>query len=334
MGPAFFMIDLPALILGSLACLSCSLLGNFLILRQQALIGDAISHVVLPGIVMGFLVTGGLHAHAIFLGALVAALLAVGLISVLRNLGRVESGAAMGVVFTVMFAGGVVLLEQSHASDVHLDVEHTLYGALEGVLWIGPQSWSSLFAMDSWATLPSSIVTLMIVTGAVILLIIVFFKELRITSFDPGLARALGFRPGLVEAGLMCAVAAAAVAAFEAVGSILVIAMFICPAATARILTDKLSTQIWMSALVAILSACGGYGLAVTAPYYLGVTESVSASGMIAVTAGCFQVAAMLGAPRHGALIRAWKHRHPDLNPGNETLTSGSQPQTVESQVS
>ncbi len=300
----FLMIDLPAILLGSLACVVCALLGNFLILRRQALIGDAISHVVLPGIVGGVLIAGGLYAHAVFLGALVAALVAVGLISVVRHLGRVESGAAMGVVFTLMFAGGVVMLERSKARSVHIDVEHTLYGSLEGVLWLGPETWSDLLDPDMWASLPTPILTLGVVTVLVAALITAFFKELRLTSFDPGLAKALGFRPQWVEAGLMTAVAAAAVAAFEAVGSILVIAMFICPAAAARMLTDRLATQVWLSVGIAVLSAILGYGLAASAPVLLGTSNAVSAAGMIAVVAGLIQTAAMVFAPRHGALSR------------------------------
>ncbi len=305
------MIDAPALMLGSLACLCCALLGNFLILRRQALIGDAISHVVLPGIVAGFLIAGALYPPAIFLGAFAAALIAVTLIAAIRSLGRVEPGAAMGVVFTLMFAGGVLMLERSHARSVHLDVEHTLYGNLEGVLWLGPQSLTDLADPAMWASLPAPILTLAAVTAAVAVLIALFFKELALTSFDPALAKAQGFRPGLVEAGLMAAVAAAAVASFQAVGSILVIAMFICPAAAARMLTDRLSHQLWLSGGIAVVSACLGYGLAVAAPAVLG-TEAVSASGMIAVTAGAIQALAMLAAPRHGTIAQ-WRARRRSL---------------------
>ncbi len=298
-------IDLPALLSGALACLVCALLGNFLILRRQALLGDAISHVVLPGIVAGFLVAGGLYPEAIFLGALCAALIAVGLISLVRNAGRVEPGAAMGVVFTLMFAGGVLLLEQTRARDVHLDVEHTLYGSLEATIWIGPEQWSDLLDLSVWATAPQAIHVLAAMTLVVLVLIVLFFKELRIASFDTGLAKALGFKPRLIEIGLMGAVAAAAVAAFQAVGSILVIAMFICPAAAARMLTDRLSTQIVLSGVIAIASAVIGYGAAVYGPAVFGLSEAVSAAGMIAVGAGLIQTLAMLFAPRHGAIPAA-----------------------------
>ncbi len=306
----FLTIDLPALLLGTLACLSCALLGNFLILRRQALIGDAISHVVLPGIVGGFLIAGSLYPPAILLGALVAALLAVALITLVRRVGRVEEGAAMGVVFTTLFAGGVVMLEQADTRRVHLDVEHTLYGNLEGTIWLGPTGWSDLLDAAHWASLPIEIKTLAVVTLIIFVLIVLLFKELRIVTFDAGLAKALGFRPGLLDAGLMAAVAVAAVASFQAVGSILVIAMFICPAACARMLTDRLSTQIGLSMVFAVLSGVTGYFLGAFAPALLGLDEAVSASGMIAVMAGLFQTSAMLFAPRHGAVAQAFaRHR-------------------------
>ncbi len=309
----FLTVDAPALMLGTLACLACALLGNFLILRRQALLGDAISHVVLPGIVAGFLVAGSLYPPAILLGALIAALVAVGLIAVIRQVGRVEEGAAMGVVFTTMFYAGVVLLEQSDTRRVHLDVEHTLYGNLEGTLWLGPTAWSDLLGWEAWAVLPTEIKTLAAIVLSIAVLIAALFKELRLATFDPGLARSLGFHPRLIDIGLMAAVALAAVAAFQAVGSILVIAMFICPPATARMLTDRLSTQIWLSALFAVVSGVLGYGAGAFGPAFFGFDTAVSASGMIAVVAGVLQTAAMIFAPRHGALARVLAQRRSRL---------------------
>ncbi|MCU0854441.1 MAG: metal ABC transporter permease, partial [Rhodobacteraceae bacterium] len=130
MGAEFVMLSLPPMVIGVLAAVACALPGNFLLLRRQALIGDAISHVVLPGIVAAFLVTGAVSTWPMMIGAAVAAVVAVVLIEVVRRVGRIEPGAAMGVVFTAMFAGGVLLLEQSDTSGVHLDVEHALYGNL------------------------------------------------------------------------------------------------------------------------------------------------------------------------------------------------------------
>src|SRR4051812_22117411 len=140
----FLQIDLPALTAAVLACISCALVGNFLVLRRQSLLGDAISHAILPGIVAGFLVTGSRAGLPVILGALAAAVVAGVLIEAVRRLGRLDSGAAMGVVFTVMFAGGVVLIEQGAARAVDLDADCVLYGQLEAILWLAPTRWSDL----------------------------------------------------------------------------------------------------------------------------------------------------------------------------------------------
>lgn len=312
----FLQIDLPPMLLGTLAALSCGLLGNFLVLRRQSLMGDALSHVVLPGIVVGFLVSGTTGSLPMLLGAGAAALVAVLLIELVRRLGRLESGAAMGVVFTAMFALGLVLLEQSGARNVHIDVQHALMGNLEGTVWLAATSWADLLDPGKLGTLPESIWRLLAVTTLITCLITAFFKELRLSTFDPGLAQGLGFRPALLGAGLVGLTALAAVAAFDAVGSILVIAMFICPAASARMLTDDLATQVWLSALAAVLAAVLGYTAAVFLPLWLGYDTAFGAAGAMAVMAGLLQLAAMLLAPRYGVLTRRLRRALPAAHPG------------------
>ena len=300
----FLQIDLPAILVGVLSALACGLLGNFLVLRRQALMGDAISHVVLLGIVAAFLVTGATASWAMLAGAAVASLLAVGLIELVGRVGLLDRGTAMGVVFTTMFAAGVVLLEQSGARGVHLDVQHSLYGNIEGTVWLDATGWGSLLDPAALAGLPPVVPRLLVVTALVAALIALFYKELKVATFDPLLADSLGIPSRWISAGLVTAVAVAAVAAFDAVGSILVIAMFVCPAATARMLTDRLSTQIWLSAAVAVIAGVAGYVLAAFGPLWLGLAGSVSAAGTIAVVAGLLQAAAMLLAPRYGAWRR------------------------------
>jgi manganese/zinc/iron transport system permease protein len=260
--------------------------------------------VVLPGIVAGFLVTGAVAGWAMTAGAAAAALVSVGLIELVRRFGRVEYGAAMGVVFTAMFAAGVVMLEQSPARGVHLDVEHALYGNLESAVWLDATAWSDLASLDKLAALPASIHYLALVTVIVTAFVVAFFKELEVTTFDPGLADAIGIPSRWMALLLMVVTALAAVAAFDAVGSILVIAMFVCPPATARMLTDRLSAQLVLSAAVAVASGVIGYLAAAFGPGLLGYASSVSAAGMIALVAGLFQLAAMLFAPRYGVLAR------------------------------
>lgn len=300
----FLQIDLPAILVGVLSALACGLLGNFLVLRRQALMGDAISHVVLLGIVAAFLVTGATASWAMLAGAAVASLLAVGLIELVGRVGLLDRGTAMGVVFTTMFAAGVVLLEQSGARGVHLDVQHSLYGNIEGTVWLDATGWGSLLDPAALAGLPPVVPRLLVVTALVAALIALFYKELKVATFDPLLADSLGIPSRWISAGLVTAVAVAAVAAFDAVGSILVIAMFVCPAATARMLTDRLSTQLWLSAGVAVIAGVAGYVLAAFGPLWLGLAGSVSAAGTIAVVAGLLQAAAMLLAPRYGAWRR------------------------------
>ncbi len=305
----FLQFDLPSILLGSLAALACGLLGNFLVLRKQALMGDAISHVVLPGIVIGFLFTHETSSLAMMLGAGGAAIFAVLLIEVIRRIGNVEPGAAMGVVFTTMFAAGVVILEQTGTAGVHLDVEHALYGNLESAIWLDAYSFSDLWNWQVLMTLPDSVRQLFVVNMLIIVFIIMFFKELKITSFDPLLSASLGFSPKWLGLSLIIMVAIAAVAAFTAVGSILVIAMFICPAATARMLTDNLKTQLFISGIASLSAGLFGYLLAAFGPGLLGHEFSVSAAGMIAVVAGLQQVLAMLFAPQYGVVMRRRRQR-------------------------
>lgn len=300
----FLQLDLPAILATLFATLACALLGNFLVLRRQSLMGDAVSHAVLPGIVGGFLIAGSRETWPIFVGATAASVTAVVLIELVRRFGRVESGTAMGVVFSIMFAGGVVLMEQAAASNVDLDAECVLYGQLEDILWLAPTGLASLVDPVALADLPREVTTLALALLGTALAVALFWKELKITSFDPALATTLGLSAGTVNLGLMVLVGIVAVAAFEAVGSILVIAMFICPAGAARMLTDRLAVQVRLSLLFAALSSIGGYLLAAFGPYWIGLDHSLAASGMIAVTSGVILGLAVLFGPRHGLLAR------------------------------
>ncbi|MEO1550098.1 MAG: metal ABC transporter permease [Pseudomonadota bacterium] len=298
MDPFFVQLSLVPITVGVLAAISCALPGNFLILRGQALIGDAISHVVLPGIVVAFLITGTVSTWPMLAGAGAAAALAVVLIETIRRFGRVEAGAAMGVTFTTLFAGGVLLLEQSDTSSVHLDVEHALYGNLESLIWLGGDSLSALFDPVARADLPPELARMALVTLAIVALTWVFWRPLVLSTFDENHAQSLGLPTTVLSIGLVMTAAVAAVAAFDAVGSILVIAMFICPPATARLLTSRLTHQVALSLIVAIASALGGYLIAGYGPLWLGFSASVSAAGMIATLSGLFLLAACLFGPQ------------------------------------
>ncbi len=290
-GEEFVSLSLVPLLTGIFVAVACALPGNFLVLRRQALIGDAISHVVLPGIVVAFLITGVVSTWPMLLGAAAAAVVAVISIEAVRRLGQIEAGAAMGVIFTAMFAGGVLLLEQSDTSSVHLDVEHALYGNLESLIWLDATGWSSLWDIEALAGLPVELPRMALTFVGVALFIALFWRPLKISTFDEGFARTIGMRTAPLGLALVIVAAIAAVAAFDAVGSIIVIAMFICPPAAARLMTNRLEHQVAWSVLFATFSAVLGYVLAGYGPLWIGFADSVSAAGMIATVSG-----AVLGA--------------------------------------
>ena len=300
MSAEFVQLSLVPILIGTLASVACALLGNFLVLRRQSLIGDAVSHVALPGIVLAFLVTGTVAAWPMLLGAALMAIVAVLLIELIRRLGRIEPGAAMGVVFTALFAAGVLLLEQSDASSVHLDVEHALYGNLESLIWFAAEGWASIFDPAALAELPPQLPRLAIVLLVVVLFLTIAWKELVIGTFDPDFAKSIGARPTFVSLALVIMVAVAAVAAFDAVGSIIVIAMFICPPAAARLMTNRIAPQVAWSVGFASFSAVAGYVLAGYGPLWIGAASSVSAAGMIATVSGVIlALACLFGPHRH-----------------------------------
>lgn len=302
MGADFVQLSLTPLLIGILAAIACALPGNFLFLRRQALIGDAISHVVLPGIVVAFLVTGTISTWPMMLGAATAAIAAVIMIEAIKRLGRIEPGAAMGVSFTTLFAFGVLLLEQSDTSSVHLDVQHALYGNLESLIWFAAEDWSSLVDPAALADLPPELGRIALVTMIIIAGLVVFWRPLKISTFDEAFANTIGIPTSALSFGLVVTAAIAAVAAFDAVGSIIVIAMFICPPAAARLMTDRLERQIAWSVLFATLSAILGYVFAGYGPLWFGAENAVSAAGMIATVSGIILGLACLFGPHRSRI--------------------------------
>ncbi|WP_299151712.1 metal ABC transporter permease [uncultured Tateyamaria sp.] len=297
MGVEFVALSLTPILIGVCVAVACALPGNFLLLRRQALIGDAISHVVLPGIVVAFLLTGVVATGSMLLGAAGAAVLSVIAIDLIRRLGRIEAGAAMGVVFTAMFAGGVLLLERSDTSSVHLDVEHALFGNLESLIWLDARGWSSLLDPAALSGLPVELPRMAVALVVVTAFLWLFWRPLALSTFDEGFARGLGMPTGPLGLALVVVSAIAAVAAFDAVGSIIVIAMFICPPAAARMMTNRLGHQMVWSAAFAAFSAIIGYVLAGYGPIWIGASASVSAAGMIATVSGVILGVAAVAGP-------------------------------------
>jgi manganese/zinc/iron transport system permease protein len=263
----------------------------------MSLMGDAISHAVLPGIVLAFILTDSLTALPVFIGAALVGVLTAAMSELVHRLGRVEPGAAMGVVFTVLFALGVIMLEQTATRTVHLDADCVLYGALENVWWTGaPGNWDAFFRAESWLGFPRQVTTLALVLVLDLFIVVLFWKELRITSFDPALAAAQGIRPGLMHALLMTMTAITTVASFEAVGSILVVAMLIVPGLCAHLLCDRLGLLVTLAAIIGAIAAAAGFGAA--------AMLDVNAAGMIGVTLGVTLLVTVAFAPRHGLVRR------------------------------
>lgn len=280
--------DLWTMATAALCALACGVAGCYLVLRRMALLGDAISHAVLPGLGVAFLMSGSREPGPMLAGAGAAGLATAGLSALLSRVGRIADDAALGVVFTMMFAAGVLVLSVL-PPDLHLDASCVLYGNLE------------LVALDTRVVMGVEVPRAMVPVAVAALVVcgVVWgaFKELRVVAFDPGLARSLGIPAGLVHAGMLALVAGVTVVSFESVGSVLVVAMLIAPGATARLLTDRLGAMYVLSGVLAVVAAVWGYLLAA----WLNVTVA----GMISVVAGGLFVLAAVAAPRHGMAARA-----------------------------
>ncbi|GJM19262.1 MAG: manganese ABC transporter permease [Phycisphaeraceae bacterium] len=317
----FLRADLLPIVAALSAALSCALLGNFLVLRRESMLGDAISHAVLPGIVAGFLMTGSRAGLPMLLGAGAAGITAVVLVELVRRLGRVEPGAAMGVVFSVMFALGVVLMEQAAADHVDLDAGCVLYGQLESLSWWLPDDLlAAPLSSEALDLVPSEIWLLLSTLVVVVVFVLVMFKELRLASFDRQLATSLGFRPRLVSYALAIMVALVTVASFKAVGSILVVAMLVCPPAAARMLTDRLETQVILSAVIGTAVALSAYALGAWGAPAVGLSGSVNIAGMMATVGGGALALAVVASPTHGVIARARRRRSLAARVGIEDL--------------
>ena len=283
--------DLWILLTAVLVAASLGFVGCFLILRRLAMVGDAISHSVLLGIVVAFLLTGSTGLLPMVLGAGAAGLLSTWMVELLRRAG-VQEDAATGISFTAFFGLGVVLLTL-HAGDVHLDTQHVLFGDLVYVPF-------DILAWRGWELGPRAVWT---VGGALLIAGLttwLFFKEFKVIAFDPAFAAVVGLPVAWItwlQTGLVTLVT---VAAFESVGAILAVAMLVAPGATAFLLTDRLESMLGLSVLVGVPAAVAGYGLA--------SWSDLSIAGATATMAGLLFALALLLAPHQGLLAR-WRAR-------------------------
>ncbi|MEX0612647.1 MAG: metal ABC transporter permease [Pirellulales bacterium] len=273
------------ILVGALTNVACALIGCYLVLRRMSLMGDAIAHAVLPGLVLAFVFSGSMNILPLFLGAAAVGLLTTFLTQTLHQYGRVPTDASMGVVFTSLFALGVVLLKR-YITGVHFDVACVYEGSLS-------QAALDTFQFAGWE-LPRQLRTVLPVVLLNVAIILMLWKELKISSFDPELSSSMGFSATLMHYLVMALVAVTTVASFEAVGSILVVAMLIVPPATAQLLCDRLGRMVLFACVFAILSAVFGYWLA--------VRWNVAPAGAMSVVAGGMYGLAVLFAPQYGIL--------------------------------
>jgi manganese/zinc/iron transport system permease protein len=277
------------ILVGCLVSVSCGLLGCYLILRKMAMVGDAISHAVLPGIVIAFLISGYRDSFMMLLGAGIFGMFTTFLIEYFHTRGKLQTDASIGVTFTWLFAIGVILIS-ALAGKVDLDQDCVLYGEIAYTpidLWI---------VDDSLNLGPRAVWVLGTVLIIVLIIIKAFYKELYLTTFDPAYAASIGISVGFWHYVLMGAVSLTTVASFESVGAILVVALLTGPAAIAYLLTTDFKKMLVIAAFSGILISVGGY--------YLAVYLNGSIAGAMSGVAGILFVVAFLFNPEGGLL---WK---------------------------
>ncbi|OUU25857.1 MAG: hypothetical protein CBC13_01340 [Planctomycetia bacterium TMED53] len=273
-------------IVAILAALSCSIIGVHLTLRNRAMLGDAIAHGVVPGLILGFIFTGSREVFPMFTGAVIAALFLSLLAEWLRDRAEMDGGAALGVVFTTLFSGGIILIEM-YTREIDLDASCVLHGLIE---------FTHFQRMDLFGiSVPRSIVSISIALFINLSALLIFWKEWKICAFDPILARSMGLPVRTMERGLLIMVAVTTVSCFEAVGSILVVAMIAVPPTIAGILCDRFGTMMLVSGLAGVISAMIGTFSAIHF-----VDSNVP--GMIAVTSGGLLFLTVIFAPHRGVL--------------------------------
>ena len=290
LGALFNNIPLMIMATGALVGSAASLVGVFLVLRKNSMLSDAISHSIVFGIVIVWLLTRQQSGPVQIIGAALTGMLTVYLTELLVRSGKVKDDAAIGLVFPALFSIGVLLLNL-YARSVHIDAHTVLLGEI-GFVWLNT---ISIGGYD----VPQALVWMSVVTLVNGAFVIVFFKDLKLATFDPSLSTALGFAPTLLSYGLLALTSMTAVAAFDAVGAILFIAFVIVPPSAAYLLTDRLAHMLVIGVLISIASSVLGYTAA--------VALDVSIGGMMAVMTGGFLAAAFLFGPRYGLLAQSWR---------------------------
>lgn len=270
------MIEFWVILTGVLVGITCGIAGVFLILRKMSMIADAISHTVLFGIVMAFIITQSLNGLWMLVGAAIAGILTAYLVQLLQSSG-IQEDAAIGVTFTSLFALGVLLITL-FASNVHLDVEHVLMGEISFVPW---DKWTFLSM-----TMPKAVWMLLLVLVINVTFLLLFYKEMKLSTFDYVYATTIGLPVILLHYVFMTTISLTTVAAFDSVGAILVVAMLIGPAATAYLISKSIKEMFLWSIGFGMASAIIGY--------YAAKWLDTSIAGMMAAAVGVIFIAVFI----------------------------------------
>lgn len=272
------------------AAAACALPGVLLVLRRLVLVADAISHVLLLGIVLAYLIVRDASSIWLLVGAAASGLLTVALVEALQRARHIREDAAIGLVFPALFSIGVILASMN-LRNVHLDVDRVLFGSAELI----PLDRITRLGFD----LPRALVTLGTLFVLQSALLVALYKEVKLSVFDAGLAAAFGFMPVVLHYGLMACVSLTTVAAFDAVGPVLVLAFFAVPPAAARLLTDRMGMLFLLSCMIAIVAAAAGTWLA----FQLETTIAGTAATLL----GIIFAAVLCVAPERGLIWQAWR---------------------------
>lgn len=295
-----FEIQLIAVIVA----VACSLPGVFLVLRKMSMMSDSITHTILLGIVLAFFLTRDLSSPLLIAGAALIGLATVWMTETLNRTKLLSEDASIGIVFPLLFSIAIILITR-YAGSVHLDTDSVLLGELA----FAPFNRMILFGYDIGAKAIYSTLTLLLIN---LIFILVFFKELKVVTFDPVLSAVLGISPSLIHYGLMMLVSMTTVGAFEAVGSVLVVAFMIGPPATAYLLTDDLKHMLLLSAGIGAVNGILGF--------YMASWFDVSISGSMAVMTGLVFFLVFITAPKRGLISSVRRHQRQKLDFSKKTL--------------
>lgn len=276
------------LLIAMLVSIACAIPGVFLVLKRLSLMSDAVSHAILFGIVIVFAIVNDLNSPLMIAGAALTGVLTAFLVDILQKSQLVKEDAAIGIVFPLLFSLGVLLITRNF-SNIHLDVDAVLLGELA----FAPFERLTISGIDIGA---KAIYSMGAIASLNIILLVLFYKELKISTFDSALSSAAGFSPVIINYGLMIMVSLTSVTAFNSVGSILVIALMIAPAASAYLMSDNLVVIIILAVIFGIISAVCGFFLAY-------ITDTNIAGAMASVTGIVFLFSFLL-APSRGIISR------------------------------